>query len=346
MSALIFPAPAIMIGCGNMGRAILPGFINTLNSPDALHIAVHNAASQADLRKDFPAINVHTASDIEKGALDNIQAHTLLYAAKPQGLQANILAPYQNNDVMAPEPLIISVAAGALTRVFSDAFHTSHIIRIMPNTPAMLGKGVAGIYAPDATKQHFGAATDRFISATGTGIWVEHESLMHLVTAVSGSGPAYAFHFAECWQNKGIDIANIAEALRQAPITTKATTNKASPGNLATLLATEDDVTQAARLFCQSWSQAAASVTTTDGERLPAEKAALLVTHTLTGAAAMLEQSGESATTLRERVTSKGGTTAAGLAVLMEEGVRNGGLEALMHAVITAASQRSEELGK
>jgi pyrroline-5-carboxylate reductase len=158
---------------------------------------------------------------------------------------------------------------------------TSRIVRTMPNTPALVGKGITGVFAPPTLSANDVETAMTLMRSCGEVLRVDDEAMIDAVTAVSGSGPAYVFH----WIESMIDAAKGV-----------------------------------------GFSDAAART---------------LVLATLKGATALAEASTESPATLRERVTSKGGTTAAALAVIDERGVKT----ALIDAV-SAARDRGRALGK
>jgi pyrroline-5-carboxylate reductase len=176
--------------------------------------------------------------------------------------------------------LIISIAAGiphaALLRWLGAR---QWVVRTMPNRPAFNGCGATALYAPPAVEPPQRALAQAIMGAVGTTVWVEHESQLDTVTALSGSGPAYFFL--------------LMEALEAAA----------------------------------------------HARGLPVDVAHELTLQTALGAAQMARQSREPLATLREQVTSKGGTTAAALAVFDAAGLRD-----IVAAALTAADERSAQL--
>jgi len=205
-------------------------------------------------------------------------AEVVVLAVKPQQMRgvALRLAPHLANS----RPLVISVAAGiphaSLARWFGPQVP---VIRTMPNRPALNGFGATGLFAPAGVGAAYRALAETIMAAVSATVWVEHESQMDTVTAVSGSGPAYFFLFMEALE---------AAAHERG---------------------------------------------------LPTEVAHRLTLETAFGAAQMARQSADSLATLREQVTSKGGTTAAALEVL-----NNAGLRAIVAHAVAAADRRSAEL--
>jgi pyrroline-5-carboxylate reductase len=260
------------IGGGNMAAALISGLIKRGMGHKRLIVADPKQDQLDRLLRDH---GVPAAAD-NASAVQG--AEVVILAVKPQLMRAVAagLAPH----LQAGRPLVISVAAGiphaALARWFGAQIP---VIRTMPNRPALNGFGATGLYAPPGVGAADRALAEDLMAAVGATVWVEHESQMDTVTAVSGSGPAYFFLFMEA-----------LEAAAQ--------------------------------------------------ERgLPADIARRLTLETAFGAAQMARESPDSLATLREQVTSKGGTTAAALEVLNAAGLR----DIVAHAV-AAADRRSAEL--
>jgi len=126
--------------------------------------------------------------------------------------------PYQINAALESLKIeftgkcLVSVAAGVTTSTLKSMLAPDcHIIRAMPNTPALMAQGMSGIYADSTTKSKFGPLVESIFSSVGKVLWIENESLMDSVTAISGSGPAYIFHLAEAMIS-----AAIAEGFNEA----------------------------------------------------------------------------------------------------------------------------------
>jgi pyrroline-5-carboxylate reductase len=159
---------------------------------------------------------------------------------------------------------------------------TAPVVRVMPNTPAAIGRGMSVAVASDGVTGEQKALVTALLEAVGEAGWVDDEALMDAVTAVSGSGPAYVFHLAECLAEAGMAAG------------------------------------------------------------LPRELAEKAARATVAGAGELLHRSDLPAATLRENVTSPGGTTAAALEVLRGED----GLPELMKRAVAAATKRSRELSE
>lgn len=260
------------IGGGNMAAALIGGLTKQGLAGDRIAVADPSTEQVARLERDF---GISGAPD---GAAAAAGAEVVILAVKPQQMRivAQGLAPH----LAAARPLVISVAAGiphaALARWFGAAVP---VVRTMPNRPALNGFGATGLYAPAAVGAAHRALAESIMAAVSATVWVEHESQMDTVTALSGSGPAYFFLFMEALE---------AAAHERG---------------------------------------------------LPTEIAHKLTLETAFGAAQMARHSSESLALLREQVTSKGGTTAAALAVLDAAGLR----ATVSHAV-AAADRRSAEL--
>ncbi len=259
------------VGGGNMASAMLTG----LRKKHRL-LACHIIEPFADAREKLAALNVTVYPTASRAAVTGADAVVL--AVKPQVLRqvCGELLPYLDGE------LIVSIAAGAristLTRWLGGH---ARIVRTMPNTPALIGQGVTGVYAPAGLAAADLATATELMQSTGAVIRVESEAMIDAVTAVSGSGPAYVFHWIE------------------------------------SMLAAAEDA------------------------GFNAVDARTLVLGTLKGATALAEASNDSPRVLRERVTSKGGTTAAALAVLNERDVAGAILQA-----VRAAKNRGAALGE
>ena len=258
------------VGGGNMASAMLTGLRKKHPALDC-----HVIEPFAESREKLAAQGFTVHSTANKTAV--VGADALVLAVKPQVLKqvCGELLP-----CLAGE-LIVSIAAGVrintLTRWLGGH---ARIVRTMPNTPALIGQGVTGVYAPATLAAIDLATATALMHSTGMVVSVANEAMIDAVTAVSGSGPAYVFHWIE------------------------------------SMLAAAEDA------------------------GFNAVDARTLVFGTLKGATALAEASDVSPGILRERVTSKGGTTAAALAVLNERDVAGAMLDA-----VRAAKNRGAALG-
>ena len=259
------------VGGGNMAVALISGLTRRGFSGERITVADPVAEALRRLQTDYGA----------RPAADNAQAvknaEVVILAVKPQYLREVALSLAAQ---LSAGSLVISIAAGipyaALTRWLGAR---ASLIRTMPNRPAFNGCGATALYAPAAVGAPQRALAEAIMSAVGTTVWVEHESQLDTVTALSGSGPAYFFL--------------LMEALEAAA----------------------------------------------HARGLPADVAHELTLQTAFGAAQMARHSLDPLATLREQVTSKGGTTAAALAVFDAAGLRD-----IVAAALTAADKRSAEL--
>ncbi|TYT25658.1 pyrroline-5-carboxylate reductase [Luteimonas viscosa] len=192
------------IGGGNMARSLIGGLVAAGTDPAAIRVADPNAAARDALAADF---GVHAFADATD-AVDG--AGTWVFAVKPQVMRevsAGLAAPAREG-----APLVISIAAGItstqLARWLGGAVA---VVRAMPNTPALLGAGVTGLYANALVDAGGRARAERLLSSAGATVWIDDEALMDAVTGTSGSGPAYVFLLAEAMEE-----AAIAEGLPAA----------------------------------------------------------------------------------------------------------------------------------
>ncbi len=187
------PGTIAFIGGGNMARSLIGGLVSRGVAADALRVAEPVAELREALAKDFGVAVFDNASDAVAGAA------LWLLAVKPQVMR------HVCNDLSAvaqsSKPLVVSIAAGiTATQLQRWLGGDASIIRAMPNTPALLGAGVTGLYA----NAHVSAAgrtdAEGLLASAGKTVWIDDEALMDAVTAVSGSGPAYIFLLAEAME--------------------------------------------------------------------------------------------------------------------------------------------------
>ncbi len=263
-------ASIFLVGAGRMGGALLRGWLAAGFAPGSLAVAEpHPSPEMAALLKERAIASAPQAAP-----------DVLVLAVKPQ-IMNQVLAVIAQ--FAGPQTAVLSIAAGRTVASIAAHFAPgAAIVRAMPNLPAEIGRGITAAYANAQVTQAHHALCEALLGAAGEVAWIEDENLMDAVTALSGSGPAYVFHLAECLAEAG----------------------------------------------------AAAG--------LPPDLAAQLARATVTGAGELLHRSPLSPTQLRENVTSPGGTTAAGLSVLMGEP----SLKDLIRATVAAAARRSRELSK
>ena len=195
------------IGGGNMARSLIGGLIARGTAPVDIHVAEPVDVLRDALAADF---GVHAGSD--NGAAAGAAGLWVL-AVKPQVMRAvcEALAPL----AQANRPLVVSIAAGItaaqLQRWLGGAVA---IVRTMPNTPALLGAGVTGLFASDEVDADGRARAAELLSSAGKTVWIDDEAKMDAVTATSGSGPAYAFLLAEAMEDAAISQGLPPEAAR------------------------------------------------------------------------------------------------------------------------------------
>jgi pyrroline-5-carboxylate reductase len=266
------------IGGGNMGRALISGLLANGFEPNQISVVEANAITALKLYEDF---GVQGIGALEQIAFDFSKNNVVVMAIKPQDF--NVVAKglaSKLKHASAPGPLILSIAAGIRLKDMSRWLDHARCVRAMPNTPALIGKGITGLFADAAVNDSDRALAETICNAVGQAVWVAEEKLMDAVTAVSGSGPAYVFAFLEAMQSAGEKLG------------------------------------------------------------LDAQTARKLAYATLEGATQLAHNSDEHAGILRERVTSKGGTTAAALDVMKQHGWHE-----ILEKAVDAASQRGKTMG-
>ncbi len=187
------------IGGGNMAASIIGGLIAA--GTDARRICVSDPIADAHAR--LQAMGpVQCTTESSEAIAD---ADTVVLAVKPQ-IMAQALSPVSAN-IAARKPLVISIAAGipvaALQRWLGDS---TPIVRCMPNTPALIGRGAAALFASDTVSNDQRRVAESILGAAGTVLWVDQENQLDAVTAVSGSGPAYYFYMIEVMTRIGTEL--------------------------------------------------------------------------------------------------------------------------------------------
>jgi len=262
--------PVAFIGGGNMASAIIGGLIRQGLPQDRIQVVEPYEPQRQVLQQQF-GITALPAADSSLA-----QAQVVVWAVKPQTF-AQAAAAVADHSRHA---LHLSVAAGIRSDSIAQWLGNDQIVRAMPNTPALVGQGMTGLFARPQVSAAQQQLAEQIISTTGQLVWVQQESQLDAVTALSGSGPAYVFYFLEAMQQAGVEMG------------------------------------------------------------LPAEQALQLAIGTFSGASALAAQSGEAPAVLRERVTSKGGTTFAAL-----EHMRAADIAAHFIGAMHAAERRAKALG-
>ena len=286
----------LMLGGGNMAQAILAGLkrsglaaaIQLVEPAEALHKTLTQTAGLAS-----NALFTSLEDLLRETPLTEF--NWLVLAVKPQQAE-EALSPILSRMTQskgtglgntkgigmgnAPSnPALLSIAAGLSVQKLRDWSGLQAIVRCMPNTPAMVGQGITGLYAPTWLHSLHREQSNDLMRGLGPTVWLNTEDAINTVTAISGSGPAYVFYFVECF-------IKAAQATGLSPDTAR-----------------------------------------------------MLAWQTVKGSVALLDSSEETAESLRAKVTSKGGTTAAAMEKLGEAG-----LEQTLACAIDAAQKRAREL--
>ena len=200
----------ILVGCGNMGGALLRGW--AANDMDLNAVTVIDPGPEAASVCDSAGVN-HVGALAE---LVSPRAEVVVFAVKPQ-LMAKVVPQYAD---MPADTLFVSVAAGTRLATLSNWLGDVPVVRAMPNTPAAIQQGMTVLCANEAVTELQRALCGRLLETVGEVAWLEQESLMDAVTAVSGSGPAYVFLFIEALAQAGVS-AGLSEsfAKRLATVT-------------------------------------------------------------------------------------------------------------------------------
>ncbi len=261
------------VGAGQMATALAQGFVRAeLTGGERLWAADPIAESAQRFAE-------RTGGSIAAGNSDLVEkAEVIFLAVKPQQMGAVLdeICPR-----LTPGKLVVSIAAGvSIARISAALGAQTRIVRVMPNTPCLVGRGACGFCLSPAATEADAALVEQLLRAVGIAFCVP-EKLMDAVTGLSGSGPAFVYTIIEALSDGGVRMG--------------------LPRNVATALAAQ----------------------------------------TVAGAAEMVLSTGEHTGALKDRVTSPGGTTIAGIQAL-----EDGGLRAALMAAVEAATERSMELGR
>lgn len=190
------PARVAFIGGGNMAGALIGGLVRSGHDPAALVVVEPLAAQRERLAREHGVV-AQAAADARLAGCDMV-----VWAVKPQ-LFAEAAAPCA---AYVAGALQVSVMAGVRCASIAAASGSARVVRSMPNTPALIGQGIAGLYAEslvtDAERQRAAA----LFAPTGQVLWVDREADLDAVTALSGSGPAYVFYFLEAMMQAAVEM--------------------------------------------------------------------------------------------------------------------------------------------
>ena len=271
MSTPQHPTRAIaFVGGGNMASAIIGGLIQQGTPAQQILVLEPFDVARRELEANFGVRTLANASE----ALQ--EAGLVVWAIKPQVFKEAAHA----TAIFCQQALHLSVAAGIRSDSIASWLGTQRVVRAMPNTPALVGLGQTGLFARPSVSAADQAWIEQVVATTGQYLWVQEESLLDAVTAISGSGPAYVFFFIEAMVEAGVKMG------------------------------------------------------------LSQVQAHQLAVGTFVGASELARSANESPAVLRERVTSKGGTTHAAITAMQEAK-----LATLFQAALEAARARAQALG-
>jgi pyrroline-5-carboxylate reductase len=197
-----------VLGAGNMGRVLIGGLLRSGTRPEHVSAGESQPAARAALARDFAI----TATADNRAAVAD--AAVVVLAVKPQDAAA-VLAPLA--DLLATtRPLVISVAAGVRIAALKACCAADvPMMRAMPNRPALIGAGATGLYAPPDVSAGQRALGAELLESVGEVVWVASEDALDVVTALSGSGPAYFFLLAELMAEAGESLGLEGAAARR-----------------------------------------------------------------------------------------------------------------------------------
>lgn len=262
----------VFLGGGNMATALIGGMIKQGAAPASIQVIEKAAENRQRLTQEF-GVECVVAADRA-----SLHCDIIVLAVKPQQMREAVV-PLAGK---LKSQLVVSVAAGLrLADLRRWLGGHKRLVRAMPNTPALIGAGVTGLYAASSVSKNERQAAESVLAAVGSTLWVDDEGMMDAVTAISGSGPAYVFYFIAAMQQAAVQLGFGVEQARRLSL------------------------------------------------------------DTFLGAVRLAEQSGEDVAVLRDRVTSKGGTTEAALVAMDANDVA-----AAITRAVQAAQARGRELGE
>ncbi|SPL70629.1 pyrroline-5-carboxylate reductase [Acinetobacter stercoris] len=229
------------IGGGNMAQALIGGLIS--RGLPATRITVSDPVEK--VRQLLQEKDVHVTED-NIAAIQN--ADVVVFAVKPQVL-ASVLKPLKG---LFDGKLIISIVAGAEIKTIEDLTGAERVVRVMPNTPALVQTGAHGLFAYESVDAKDRELASQVLAATGLTIWVNSEAQIDAVTAVSGSGPAYFFYMMESMiragKNLGLDekVATALTLQTALGAAQMAITSSSTPAELRKNVTSPNGTTQAA----------------------------------------------------------------------------------------------------
>jgi pyrroline-5-carboxylate reductase len=258
------------LGGGNMASAMIGGLIKQGMLASDILVVEPYEPTRDKLLQDFGIKALAVPSSLLT------KAGLVIWAVKPQVFKEAA----QQTGYFAPTALHFSVAAGIRSDSIAAWLGSDNVVRSMPNTPALIGKGITALFARPSVTAAGKAWVERVVASMGDFLWLNEESQLDAVTAISGSGPAYVFYFLEAMTEAAINMG------------------------------------------------------------LSAEQGRHLAIATFSGASELAKRSDEPLALLRQRVTSKGGTTYAALTAMETANIKPNFIQA-----IQAAEKRAKELG-
>ena len=206
------PPPILLVGCGNMGQALLRGWLGSGWSADDLSVVEPAEHPRLAGRALGVAVSASRAAQV--------RADVVVLAVKPQHLDA-VLPAYR--DLCERGCVLLSIAAGRPLSVYEAVLgRHAAIVRGMPNTPAAIGQSMTVLVANRAATARQREACEAVMTAVGRVVWLEDETLMNAVTGVSGSGPAYVFLLIETLTEAGVAMGLGRELAAELAVTTVA----------------------------------------------------------------------------------------------------------------------------
>ena len=209
----------LLVGGGNMGRALLRGWLADGRAPEAIHVVDPDESARAAVESLGIAATPERPRSIGAGRSSSFDADVIVLAVKPY-LAEDALQNYR--DLADGRAVLLTIAAGKTMAFYRDLLGSgAAIVRGMPNTPAAIGRGITALAPNEVVNSAQRQLCESLMAAVGEVVWLEDDGLMDSVTAVSGSGPAYVFLLIECLAAAAVEVGfekDLAERLALATV--------------------------------------------------------------------------------------------------------------------------------
>ncbi len=203
--------PLLLLGAGNMGGALLNGWLERKLAPATIFVKDPNLTIERQQGLLAKKVRLIENNDVK------FTPSVVLLAVKPQIMQT-VLSEIQ--EFVGENTLIVSIAAGTTTTEIESVLDNRAVIRVMPNTPAQVKRGISAIYCNRNVTEQQRKLAGELMTSVGEVVWLDSEDQIDLVTGLSGTGPAYVFLLTECLVHAGTRLGFSTEIARKLAIQT------------------------------------------------------------------------------------------------------------------------------